>query len=266
MASSYSYGGVAYRVNATSISFALPYRAPAGTMVHLLLENMGRINFSHGMDTETKGVGEVTLNGALWKRWTSRCLAFDYASEIIHAPFAASSSTSAAALFQPTLFRGTFHADAIADTFVEMRGWSKGAVWINGFALGRYVEAPLSNDNDLASIASLQFPPSAASARASLQVLPCSFFEIVCAFQTVQLFKTTPKQSRQCIPPTKYTLAGTGRRRHPRRRSSSRGPSSSKAQTPSLCLSCITAPKMRRCTSLRSRCSCRGVQAQRPRR
>ena len=174
MASSYSYGGVAYRVNATSISFALPYRAPAGTMVHLLLENMGRINFSHGMDTETKGVGEVTLNGALWKRWTSRCLAFDYASEIIHAPFAASSSTSAAALFQPTLFRGTFHADAIADTFVEMRGWSKGAVWINGFALGRYVEAPLSNDNDLASIASLQFPPSAASARASLQV-PCFF-------------------------------------------------------------------------------------------
>jgi beta-galactosidase len=191
-AASYSYGGVAYRVNSTSVSFTLPHTVPAGTVVHLLLENMGRINFSHGMDAETKGVGSVTLNGDSFKRWVSRCLAFDYATEVVHAPFVASPLTSAAALTQPTLFRGTFHVDAVADTFVEMRGWSKGAVWINGFALGRYVD--VLRANRLTRRASLQRTDS------------CS---------------TAPLESRHEI-----TLAGTGRLHRHRKRSLSQGRSS----------------------------------------
>ena len=191
-AASYSYGGVAYRVNSTSVSFTLPHTVPAGTVVHLLLENMGRINFSHGMDAETKGVGSVTLNGDSFKRWASRCLAFDYATEVVHAPFVASPLTSAAALTQPTLFRGTFHVDAVADTFVEMRGWSKGAVWINGFALGRYVD--VLRANRLTRRASLQRTDS------------CS---------------TAPLESRHEI-----TLAGTGRLHRHRKRSLSQGRSS----------------------------------------
>jgi beta-galactosidase len=38
----------------------------------------------------------------------------------------------------PALHRGAFHLDAVGDTFLDMRGWGKGIVWINGHNLGRY--------------------------------------------------------------------------------------------------------------------------------
>ena len=38
----------------------------------------------------------------------------------------------------PTFYRGTFDAKAGIDTFLDMGGWHKGVVWVNGFNLGRY--------------------------------------------------------------------------------------------------------------------------------
>ena len=38
----------------------------------------------------------------------------------------------------PALYRGTFHLDSVGDTFLDLRGWGKGLVWINGHNLGRY--------------------------------------------------------------------------------------------------------------------------------
>ncbi|MGE7920778.1 hypothetical protein ACQKM9_17845 [Viridibacillus sp. NPDC093762] len=40
----------------------------------------------------------------------------------------------------PTFFRGKFDVEEIGDTFVELTGWKKGVVFINGFNLGRYWE------------------------------------------------------------------------------------------------------------------------------
>ena len=53
--------------------------------------------------------------------------------------------------FRPSFFRGTFilnstlldneitfGEDALADTFLSLKGWKKGFVWINGFNLGRF--------------------------------------------------------------------------------------------------------------------------------
>ena len=37
-----------------------------------------------------------------------------------------------------TVFRGTFTLDAPADTFLDLGGYGKGYVWINGHLLGRY--------------------------------------------------------------------------------------------------------------------------------
>ena len=31
-----------------------------------------------------------------------------------------------------------FNVDELADTFIELEGWNKGVVFINGFNLGRY--------------------------------------------------------------------------------------------------------------------------------
>jgi len=38
----------------------------------------------------------------------------------------------------PHFLVGSFQVDRIGDTFLDMRGWGKGAVWVNGHALGRY--------------------------------------------------------------------------------------------------------------------------------
>ena len=40
----------------------------------------------------------------------------------------------------PRFYRGTFEVDEIGDTFVELAGWKKGVVFVNGFNLGRYWE------------------------------------------------------------------------------------------------------------------------------
>ena len=37
-----------------------------------------------------------------------------------------------------TFFRGTFALDTPADTFIDMTGYRKGVVWVNGHNLGRY--------------------------------------------------------------------------------------------------------------------------------
>ena len=38
----------------------------------------------------------------------------------------------------PTLYRFSVHVSSPADTFLDMRGWTKGVAWVNGFNLGRY--------------------------------------------------------------------------------------------------------------------------------
>jgi beta-galactosidase GanA len=35
-------------------------------------------------------------------------------------------------------FRGTFRLDEPADTYIDMSGYRKGVVWVNGHNLGRY--------------------------------------------------------------------------------------------------------------------------------
>jgi beta-galactosidase len=38
----------------------------------------------------------------------------------------------------PVLFHATFQLDKVGDSFLDMRGWTKGWVWVNGHNLGRY--------------------------------------------------------------------------------------------------------------------------------
>jgi len=125
-----AYVGNSYRVGgAPPVSIT----TNSGSKLQLLLENMGRINFGHGMDHETKGLGNVTLDGEPCAGWSLQCLPFE-PEQVAAAPFKPAAGPSVG----PTLFKGTFTVDAPADTFVYMDGWTKGAVWVNGFALGRY--------------------------------------------------------------------------------------------------------------------------------
>jgi beta-galactosidase len=38
----------------------------------------------------------------------------------------------------PAYYRGSFTLDEVGDTFLDMRGWGKGTVWVNGHQLGRF--------------------------------------------------------------------------------------------------------------------------------
>jgi beta-galactosidase len=38
----------------------------------------------------------------------------------------------------PAFWRGQFELSSLGDTFLDMRGWGKGYVWVNGHNLGRY--------------------------------------------------------------------------------------------------------------------------------
>lgn len=41
-------------------------------------------------------------------------------------------------LGRPAVYRGRFELEQAGDTFLDLRGWSQGQVWVNGHALGRY--------------------------------------------------------------------------------------------------------------------------------
>ena len=123
-----------------------PVPLPAGGVrLDVLVENLGRVNYASDPDRreslyDRKGiVGRVSLDGAeLAGGWTARALPFrpEHLS-------AALFSKQPPPRFAPALFRGAIDVGAAVprDTYVSTRGRGKGAVFINGFNLGRFWEA-----------------------------------------------------------------------------------------------------------------------------
>jgi beta-galactosidase len=96
----------------------------------ILVENTGRVNFGPRLVDDRKGITEkVTLDSDELKGWA-----------IYPLPLAdpARSVWPAKPAGGPKLYRGTFQLSAPGDTFLDMRGWGKGAAWVNGQNLGRY--------------------------------------------------------------------------------------------------------------------------------
>jgi beta-galactosidase len=102
----------------------------AGEPLDILVENMGRVNFGPQLVSDRKGITEkVTLDGEELTGWEIFPLPLNDAERW---PF------SKAPAAGPALHRGTVHLSAVGDTFLDMRGWGKGIVWVNGHNLGRY--------------------------------------------------------------------------------------------------------------------------------
>ena len=90
--------------------------------LEILVEAMGRINSSSGME-DRKGLdGRVTVGGREIADWR-------YSLEPIDPDGQEN---------PPGNWRGVFSVDEPADTFVDMRAFNKGIVWVNGKNLGRY--------------------------------------------------------------------------------------------------------------------------------
>ncbi len=103
---------------------------PAKATLDILVENMGHINFGHALVTDRKGItGSVRLNGQELTHWSCYSLPTSPSSVAAYSPAAKSG---------PQYFRGSFDLNEIGDTFLDMRGWGKGYVWVNGHNLGRF--------------------------------------------------------------------------------------------------------------------------------
>ncbi len=97
----------------------------------ILVENSGRVNFTAVLRTEQAGITHgVTFAGKPVVGWQNYSLPFldPAASHFAQKPPAAG----------PALYRGTFSIGKPTDTFLDMRAYGKGQVWVNGHALGRY--------------------------------------------------------------------------------------------------------------------------------
>jgi beta-galactosidase len=116
------------RHNQNSIKLTLPV---GKVKLDILVENLGRINFGPYLLKNKKGITEnVQFNGKEVYDWAMYSLPFNQVSNIAY------SATKAANA--PVVKKGNFQLSKVADTYLDMRKWGKGVVWVNGHNLGRY--------------------------------------------------------------------------------------------------------------------------------
>ena len=119
-------------------------KIPRGTKtLHILATHMSRYCFGSAMNHTEKGLGwPVTLDGKELEGWNAQAIAAPLESEPCHI---------AANPFNFKRFCVTFPAPTqiekqekqkgenyFPDTFLLVRGWKKGHVWVNGHPLGRF--------------------------------------------------------------------------------------------------------------------------------
>ncbi len=113
-------------------SLEIPSSASGRPVLDILVEAMGRINFGPRL-IDRKGITEwVSLRGVTLAEWEIYPLPCG-PSFLNGLRFADADSVTA-----PAFFRGKFTVSNPGDTYLDMSGWKKGVVWINGRNLGRY--------------------------------------------------------------------------------------------------------------------------------
>lgn len=125
------YAGVIERWGESDL---IKVELPEGeSQIDILVENMGRVNYGPFI-WDLKGIVHgVVLDYQHLFGWNTRCLPMDNLSSLEFSP--------AVPCEKPSFYRGTFEAAETADTFINMEGWTKGIVFVNGFNLGRYWNA-----------------------------------------------------------------------------------------------------------------------------
>jgi beta-galactosidase len=116
-------------------SLEIPAGAGERATLDILVEAMGRVNFGDRL-IDRKGITDrVTLSGITLMNWDVFSLPMDDRF-LAKLTYATGDSVQA-----PAFFRGTFDLKATGDTYLDMKGWKKGLVWINGHNLGRFWDA-----------------------------------------------------------------------------------------------------------------------------
>lgn len=119
-------GTIERRLKQDSIEITIP---DGIGQLRILVENQGRVNFGRDFGLERKGISGASLDGKELSGWKIYPLPFE------RGPRPKKSDDSASL---PTFFTGSFNLNTVGDTFLDMRGWNKGLVWVNGNNLGRF--------------------------------------------------------------------------------------------------------------------------------
>jgi beta-galactosidase len=133
----------------------LPATGIKDPVLEILVEGMGHINFAQYL-IDRKGITDrVTLDGMTLMNWETYNLPLDdaYVKNLtmggkvckMHtladgkARDERTSSGGDGGLMRPGIFfKGSFQLDSTADTYIDISGFRKGIVWVNGHNLGRY--------------------------------------------------------------------------------------------------------------------------------
>lgn len=117
-----------------SDTYKIPLKAFNGTIrIDIIVEAMGRVNYGDKL-YDRKGVGEVKIADQRIYGWTVRSMEMESAPNISFS----SKENAKENISYPAFFRGNFTAKEKGDTFIDLKGFTKGCVFINGFNLGRY--------------------------------------------------------------------------------------------------------------------------------
>ncbi|QPH41512.1 glycoside hydrolase family 35 protein [Pedobacter endophyticus] len=106
---------------------------PFNATLDIIVENMGRINYGAKIVNSTKGIiSPVIINGeTITGNWEMYKLPMDEVPNL-----AAAKNTATAG--RPAVYQGSFNLTKTGDTFLDMRNFGKGIVFVNGINLGRY--------------------------------------------------------------------------------------------------------------------------------
>lgn len=106
----------------------------ADDVLDLLVENLGRVNYGPQIPDQRKGiVGNVAVNDNVLNDWEIYSLGLEDVSIQGGGKAPEPSSDSA-----PIFYTGSFDVENPGDTFLELPGWVKGVLWVNGVNVGRY--------------------------------------------------------------------------------------------------------------------------------
>ena len=114
-------------------NYSMDIDIPVNATLEILVENMGRINYGSEIIHNLKGIiSPVVINGSeISGNWQMYKFPLDVKPNL-------SSYTGKNIKGRPTFYSAKFLLKQTGDTFLDMRSWGKGIVFINGHNLGRY--------------------------------------------------------------------------------------------------------------------------------
>ncbi|WP_443936549.1 glycoside hydrolase family 35 protein [Pedobacter sp. MW01-1-1] len=120
-------------LNAYYQKYDCEIEVPFNATLDILVENMGRINYGARIVESTKGIiSPVIINGeTITGDWNMYKLPMDAVPSI-------ATEKANAKVNRPTIYQGDFTLTKTGDTFLDMKDWGKGIVFINGINIGRY--------------------------------------------------------------------------------------------------------------------------------